>query len=238
MFLSYDEYYSLNEKMKAPDTSFVHKFLDRAKFALLKAKSNVECAKILRDIFRTKWIRVRTTNKGPDECTDAEWNISGGSAEKDERKEDKTVATIDLGKNFYKRIKDAKTIGTWNAFCASFETTVAHEYVHKYQIKFIPDETISRTWANKAGTDYDKYLQIKQEIQAYAYGALKEFIAKGYTPEEVMERIKKPIDPKVIPAAEASNSYMKYMKFYTHDPKTFKRFLKYMYDFTSQFIEK
>ena len=84
-----------------------------------------------------------------------------------------------------------------------------------------------------------EYTALKQEVMAFALQAVKDFITAGYSPEEVIKRLKTPekVDSK-LPRHDSSDTWRTYHYFFDVKDPVFKRFAKYMYDYCIQFINK
>lgn len=66
---------------------------------------------------------------------------------------------------------------------------------------------------------------------AYAFQAVKEFISNGFTPNDIIEKIKKPFN--ILP--ESSHSFFQYIYYFKASDPELKRFLKLIYQYCQIF---
>jgi hypothetical protein len=232
----------INEKAFVPNTDFVYVILNRIKNKLINAKTNVECAKILREAFKSKWFSIVTTKEESYICLVPTWAINGALTSASGEGEEKITyelsrVNISLGIEFCSKLNAIKTDKEWKSFMDAFEYTVAHEYIHKYQLSHVNIDTAISIF-NQMKFDTDKaYLSMDIEIMAFALQSLKEFIAAGYSPEEILERVKKPLDKNLKPALTVSDVFRRYSRFVEEDYKVWKKFSKNITDYIMQFIK-
>lgn len=227
---SFDDF--IVESVFVPRTKFVFKVLNSIKKTLLAVSTTEEIDDVLNTAFNDHWILVMLGNKEDEQCLYPKWSIDAGNtgATSDGSK---MVVTVTLGKHILEKIQNIKSNIDWNEFSAAFEATIAHEYVHKYQMPKIPFDTIANTWKNDIA-DKD-YLMIKQEVMSFALQCVKEFMMHGYSPSDVLNKLKNP-DSSTIPD-ESSDVWITYRYFFKPNDDTWKRFTKYMYEYCIKFTK-
>ena len=136
---SFDDF-NLSEAAYLPDTNFVVKELNSNRSKLSKAKDIAEVDDILNKMFNDNWILVLTSETDSEECLYPKWAIDTANTRPNDQSPSGSVVTIVLGKDFFDKLKGIKNNTEWKQFVGTFESAIAHEYVHKFQVKKIPPE--------------------------------------------------------------------------------------------------
>jgi len=221
------------EAAYVPDTQFVYKILNKIKNKLLNADNIGNMDKILNDAFNNRWMLILHSETEDAACLNSVWSIDAANTSVSSGDDD-MIVTIVLGKNFFEKIKSIKSIADWKYFVDAFEAIVAHEYVHKYQMPNIPYKTIKKMWGGDISAE--DYVSIKQEVMAFALQCVKEFMMRGYSPQDVIDKIRKPGISK--PADNDSDIWRTYKYFFNYEDGTWKRFAKYIYEYCMNFLKK
>lgn len=225
----------LNEKVILPDTDFVFKELYKNKSKILKANSIKNLDKIFNDIFNKYWILINFDSSLKDEeCLVPEWSIDTANTVKNSKAPDGSIVTLVFTKNILDKLKQIKDNTEWEFFVKRFEYVITHEFVHKIQLKNIPDISMKKIWGGKLSDK--EYLSIKHEIMAFAIQCVKEFMIKGYSPDDILSKIKNPNKSSV--KDEDSDIWRTYKYFFKPEDKEFKKFTKNIYEYCMIFKKR
>ncbi|HRW21692.1 MAG TPA: hypothetical protein P5509_06950 [Bacteroidales bacterium] len=228
---SFDDF--VYEAVHLPDTKFVYKLLNKSKKQIMSAKNIQELDDIFNNLFNDRWILVNTSDTPDEECLFPRWSIDTANVIPSDSSPDGTILTLVLGRNIIDKIQGIKDKTEWKYFTDAVDATISHEYVHKYQIPKIPMDAIQNAWGGEISNK--DYVMIKQEVMAFALQCTKEFMMKGYTPKDVLNKIKKP-NIKT-PPNDASDVWRTYQYFFKPNDDTWKRFTKYIFEYCMKFIK-
>lgn len=115
----------------------------------------------------------------------------------------------------------------WDEFMRDIITTFTHEYTHRYQLGKYPD--LSGEYDN----EYD-YLTSNHEMAARAFAGVKELMQIGYTPKDLMRKIKSTNLDWMNESDQLSRLY-DYLCCEEPNSKIMRKFKKYLYTAISKY---
>lgn len=115
----------------------------------------------------------------------------------------------------------------WDEFMRDIITTFTHEYTHRYQLDKYPD--LSGEYDN----EYD-YLTSNHEMAARAFAGVKELMQIGYTPKDLMRKVKSTSLDWMIESDQLSRLY-DYLCCEEPNSKIMRKFKKYLYTAISKY---
>lgn len=115
----------------------------------------------------------------------------------------------------------------WDEFMRDIITTFTHEYTHRYQLDKYPD--LSGEYDN----EYD-YLTSNHEMAARAFAGVKELMQIGYTPKDLMGKIKSTSLDWMNESDQLSRLY-DYLCCEEPNSKIMRKFKKYLYTAISKY---
>lgn len=115
----------------------------------------------------------------------------------------------------------------WDEFMRDIITTFTHEYTHRYQLDKYPD--LSDEYDN----EYD-YLTSNHEMAARAFAGVKELMQIGYTPKDLMRKIKSTSLDWMNESDQLSRLY-DYLCCEEPNSKVMRKFKKYLYTAISKY---
>ena len=115
----------------------------------------------------------------------------------------------------------------WDEFMRDIITTFTHEYTHRYQLDKYPD--LSGEYDN----EYD-YLTSNHEMAARAFAGVKELMQIGYTPKDLMGKIKSTSLDWMNESNQLSRLY-DYLCCEEPNSKIMRKFKKYLYTAISKY---
>jgi hypothetical protein len=133
--------------------------------------------------------------------------------------------------DFYLTFEDDYLWDTFKKVCASI---ISHELTHRDQfIKILKNQNYVKPVSRITNSSY---LSDDKEIQAFSREALEEYIQLGYNKNQILQLIKTPTGSNKSQAnKEESDSFWYYYDYFSDpqygDPKVWKKFLKYMYQY-------
>lgn len=216
------------EKAIIPEADFVKEELNKNKQRILNCKTDLAVDDVFNDIFNEHWVLFQMSDLDTESCLSPEWAIHSGFDTPTEKSDIGSIVVITLGKEFTKILSE-NAATKWDNFCNTMESIIGHEFVHVYQIKKIPKEKHEHEFRQR--DDNKAYISSKHEIMAYAFQAVKEFISNGFTPNDIIEKIKKPFN--ILP--ESSHSFFQYIYYFKASDPELKRFLKLIYQYCQIF---
>jgi GNAT superfamily N-acetyltransferase len=139
--------------------------------------------------------------------------------------------------NFYLTFEDDYLWDNFKKVCTSI---LSHELTHRDQfIKILKNQNYVKPVSRITNSSY---LSDDKEIQAFAREALEEYIQLGYNKNQILQLIKTPTGSNKDQASkEESDSFWYYYDYFSDsqygNPKVWKKFLKYMYQYLSTWNE-
>jgi len=144
---------------------------------------------------------------------------------------------IVYGDNFYLTFEDDYLWDNFKKVCTSI---ISHELTHRDQfIKILKNQNYVKPVSRITNSSY---LSDDKEIQAFAREALEEYIQLGYNKNQILQLIKTPTgNNKDQASKEESDSFWYYYDYFSDpqygNPKVWKKFLKYMYQYLNTWNE-
>jgi hypothetical protein len=217
---------------KYKSTKWIIDILESIKEDLIgKDYGNLEIENILNKTFNKYRINFE---RGFNEITKDDWEevgiIEGYIYENGE-------IYIVYDNNFYLTFEDYYLWDTFKKVCASI---ISHELTHRDQfIKILKNQNYVKPVSIITNSSY---LSDDKEIQAFARQALEEYIQLGYNKNQILQLIKTPTGSNISQASkEESDSFWYYYDYFSDpqygNPKVWKKFLKYMYQYLNTWDE-
>ena len=209
----------LNEAVVKPKIGFAKKLLNSLKPKLLASGNQDKAIDILHQAFSEHWIGVKEAGSMGRGALYSEVGIIGAQTI-NTTKSGGSIVVMYIAENFFELLSTMD----WNSFVNKFLAVLEHEYVHKYQIKKIPHNILSRAMADSDVAE--EYLGNKHEVMAFALQAVRELQDIGFTRKQVLAIIRR---PRQIPDIAVSETLHAYLYVFDSGDPILKRFLKYMY---------
>lgn len=200
-----------------PNINFVNVELTKNKELILSCSTNDEICDVLNEIFNSYCVLFNTSELLTNVCSNIEWSIHNGFTLANK------MVIITFGCDFSSKFNQLAKL-KWDNFCDSLVAIIGHEFIHVYQLYKIPEKIVIHEFY---GTTDIEYLSNKHEICAFAYQAVKEFMLKGFTCDDIIEVIKKPLDYKI----DNSDVFWSYIYYFKSGDIVLKKFLNLMYEY-------
>jgi hypothetical protein len=130
--------------------------------------------------------------------------------------------TIFVGFNIFDYLQDSPV---FKVFSQKLLNLIGHELVHRGQY-YVRKADFIHFYAYETNID-SNYFSNPQEIMAYAWMAIENMRSHGYNNDQILSKVK----INNVSAAEIGFSHIYLSELKELDEKTYKRFLKYMYQY-------